>query len=46
MGQERRRRRSPEQKLPMVREGLEPGQCVSLGATQSMLISYSYSQAV
>lgn len=43
LGQERRRRWSPEQKLAMVRESLEPGQSVSvvgrrssLGATASM----------
>lgn len=31
LGQERRRRWSPEQKLTMVRESLEPGQRVLIG---------------
>jgi transposase len=32
LGQQRRRRWSPEQKLAMVRESLEPGQSVSVVA--------------
>ncbi|WP_414860457.1 IS3 family transposase [Pseudomonas poae] len=35
LGQERRRRWSPEQKLAMVRESLEPGQSVSLVARRN-----------
>ena len=35
MGQERRRRWSPEQKLAMVRESLEPGQSVSVVARRN-----------
>lgn len=35
LGQERRRRWSPEQKLAMVREGLEPGQSVSVVARRN-----------
>jgi transposase len=34
-GQERRRRWSPEQKLAMVRESLQPGQSVSVVARQN-----------
>ena len=35
LGQERRRRWSPEQKLAMVRESLEPGQSVSVVARRN-----------
>jgi transposase len=35
LGQELRRRWSPEQKLAMVRESLQPGQSVSVAARQN-----------
>ncbi|MBX7276691.1 transposase [Pseudomonas sp. ERGC3:05] len=35
LGQERRRRWSPEQKLAMLRESLEPGQSVSVVARRN-----------
>ena len=38
LGQERRHRWSPEQKLAMVRESLEPGQSVSVVARRNSIV--------
>ena len=46
LGQERRRRWSPEQKLTMVRESLEPGQSASVVAHRLSAVAWALTVVV